>query len=466
MRRRPLTAYVLTLALGVLAIAALRDLARLGDALPWNQLYDFADFYCAGAALNDHADPYRYEPLHRCEHTVNATEAYRRDPARAVPAPLPAYDFPPFMLAARFNFSLVRAIDAVAIVAAIAAAIGGLCLLRIPLDLAALGLAFPGAYLLLAAGQVVPFALLALVFCGVALAHRRDGSAGVLAALTLVEPHLGLPVCVAMLVWSPRSRLSTVATAVVLGAIALATVGFGGALEYVARVLPAQAAAETGYVYQYSLTYLLSALGAPQTAALLLGDVSYVAMLIAGLWLGRHLSGALGRRELLAYMPAACSVIGGTYVHMVDLAVAIPAALVLATRLEGRPKQVAAVALALLAVPWIAVWITKKLFLASVFVVAAILVRLQAGRAVSLATFVSIAGAIYLFELWPPAAFAATTSKTFAASDLVQAAWRDYVVALGRGEPQWLIVKVPTWAALGGILSASCGALRARRPPG
>src|SRR5580704_3140313 len=126
MRRRPLTAYVLTLALGVLAIAALRDLARLGDALPWNQLYDFADFYCAGAALNDHADPYRYEPLHRCEHTVNATEAYRRDPARAVPAPLPAYDFPPFMLAARFNFSLVRAIDAVAIVAAIAAAIAGL----------------------------------------------------------------------------------------------------------------------------------------------------------------------------------------------------------------------------------------------------------------------------------------------------------------------------------------------------
>jgi hypothetical protein len=464
MRRRPVSAYVLIVALGILAIAALRDLARLGETLPWNRLYDFADFYCAGAALDGRADPYRYEPLHRCEHAVNSSEAYRRDPARAVPAPLPAYDFPPFMLAARFKFSTVRAIDAVAIVGTIAWATWALYLLGVPLDLAVLALAFPGAYLLLAAGQVVPFALLALVLCGLSLARRRDRAAGVLAAFTLIEPHLGLPVCAAMLVWSPRSRVGTIATAAALGAIAVATVGLGGTLEYLVRVIPAQAAAETGYVYQYSLTYLLTVLGAPQTAALLLGDLSYVAMLIVGLVCGRRLSAALGRPELLAFIPAACSVIGGTYVHMVDVAVAIPAALILAISLQGRPKQVAAVALALLAVPWIAVWITKKLFLATLFVVAAILLRLHAGRAVSVATFVSIAAAIYLVELWPPAAFAVTTSKSFTPSDLAQAAWREYVNALGQGGPLWLIVKVPTWTALAGILIASYGSLRARRP--
>jgi len=43
---------VLIVALALLAIAALRDFVRLGDALPWRQLYDFADFYCAGAALD------------------------------------------------------------------------------------------------------------------------------------------------------------------------------------------------------------------------------------------------------------------------------------------------------------------------------------------------------------------------------------------------------------------------------
>ena len=71
---------VLLVALALLAIAALRDLARLGDALPWRQLYDFADFYCAGATLDRGEDPYRYEPLHRCEHSVNETAAYRADP--------------------------------------------------------------------------------------------------------------------------------------------------------------------------------------------------------------------------------------------------------------------------------------------------------------------------------------------------------------------------------------------------
>ena len=81
MRGRRLGAFLLLVALGLLAIAALRDFARLGDALPWNELYDFADFYCAGSAIDRGADPYRYEPLHRCEHAVNGSQAFLRDPA-------------------------------------------------------------------------------------------------------------------------------------------------------------------------------------------------------------------------------------------------------------------------------------------------------------------------------------------------------------------------------------------------
>src|SRR5580700_2330334 len=121
MRRRRLGALVLLLALGLLAIAALRDFVRLGDALPWKQLYDFPDFYCAGAALDAGADPYRYEPLHRCEHAVDTGSIYRNDPARVTPAPLPPYDFPPLMLAARLSYGTARQFDAVAIVAAVIA---------------------------------------------------------------------------------------------------------------------------------------------------------------------------------------------------------------------------------------------------------------------------------------------------------------------------------------------------------
>ena len=453
---------LLLVALGLLAIGALRDLARLGDALPWNQLYDFQDFYCAGEALDHGADPYRYEPLHRCEHRINQTEAYRRDPRRVVPAPLPPYDFPLFMLAARLDVPAARAIDTFAIVAAIVASIWGLTLVDIPIDVAALALVLPAGYLLLSAGQVVPFALTALVFCGVALARRRYAAAGILAALTLIEPHLGLPVCVALLLWVNQSRLYVIACGLLLAVVAVLTVGFSGVAEYIGGVLPAQAAAETGYVYQYSLTYLLHSFGSPAPVALILGELSYIASLALGVWLGQRLSAVLGRRELLAYLPAACSIVGGPYVHMVDLPFAIPAALVLATHLRGNLKNIAVPSLCLLAVPWIAVWITKKLFLASLFVVAALLLRLQADAFVSVGTFASIAAVIYLVELVPPAGLAARITQSFSPSDLAEQAWRAYVARLPRTEFTWFIIKLPTWAALIGILAASVGALRGR----
>ncbi len=445
---------IVLVALALLAVAALRDVARLGDALPWRQLYDFADFYCAGAALDAGADPYRYEPLHRCEHAVDSGAIYRNDPARVTPAPLPPYDFPPFMLAARLTFATARQLDAVAIATAAVAAIVALGTL-VPLDVAALALLLPAGYVLLNAGQVVPFALVALAFCGVALARRRAAVAGVLGALVMIEPHLGLPVCIALLLWVPRSRVALVATAAVLLAAGAWSAGVAATLEYVLRVVPAQAAAEVAHPYQYSLTFLLHTIGVPAGAALVLGDASYAAMLVVGVWLGRRLRDRLARPELIVFVPAACSVTGGPYVHMVDLPFAIPATLVLAYALRGNARQVAVVALCLLAVPWILVWITKKLFLASLFVVAALLLRLRPSAAASLATLGGVAAAIYLLELAPPAPLTATTPDTFRPSDLAGAAWIAYVNALPRASLTWLAVKVPTWAALIATIGAA-----------
>ncbi len=445
---------IVLVALALLAAAALRDVARLGDALPWRQLYDFADFYCAGAALDAGADPYRYEPLHRCEHAVDAGTIYRNDPARVTPAPLPPYDFPPFMLAARLNYATARRLDAVAIAAAVVAAIVALGAL-VPLEVAALALLLPAGYVLLNAGQVVPFALVALAFCGLALARGRGSVAGILGALVMIEPHLGLPVCIALLLWVPCSRAPLVATAAVLLAAGTSTVGVAATFEYVFRVLPAQAAAEVAHPYQYSLTYLLHTLGIPASGALALGEASYAAMLIVGVWLGRRLRDSLERPELIVFIPAACSVIGGPYVHMVDLPFAIPAALVLACTLRGNARQAVALALCLLAVPWILVWITKKLFLATLFVVAALLLRLRTSTPVSVVTFGGVAVAIYLLELAPPAPLTATTPDTFRSSDLAGAAWIAYVDALPRASLTWLAVKVPTWAALIATIGAA-----------
>jgi hypothetical protein len=455
---------VLFVALALLAAAALRDVARLGDASPWRQLYDFADFYCAGAALDRGADPYRYEPLHRCEHAVSTNPVFRADPLRVVPAPLPPYDFPPFMLAARLSFTQARALDAVAIVAAILLAVWALTLVAVPFDVAALALVLPAGYVLLNAGQVVPFALLALIFCGVALARGRHGLAGMLAALTAIEPHLGLPVGLAVMLYVPRARVGLLTTAAALVGIGVLLVGAPGFVEFLTRVLPAQAASEAGYVYQYSLTYVLATFGVPAAVALFSGELSYVLMLALGITLGGRLARSIARPELLAYIPAACSVVAGPYVHMVDLAFAIPAALILTVSLRGNARVLAIVALCLLTVPWIQVWIIKKLFLAALVVVGALLLRLRAPALSGAGVFVGIAAAIYLLELTPPPPLTATTFGDFSPSDLAQRAWTAYVEQLNAGSVFWVVVKVPTWLGLGTLLAAWVAALRAAPP--
>jgi hypothetical protein len=147
---------------------------------------------------------------------------------------------------------------------------------------------------------------------------------------------------------------------------------------------------------------------------------------------------------------------------MVDLAFAIPAALVLATGAPGHSRNVAAVALALLAVPWIPVWITKKLFLATLFVVALLLLRLRLKASLAIATLVAIAVTIYLFELAPPAPLTAT-SALFSPGALAQEAWQEYVTRLGAATPLWIAIKVPTWIALGALVAAAIGTPRVGR---
>jgi glutathione S-transferase len=89
------------------------------------------------------------------------------------------------------------------------------------------------------------------------------------------------------------------------------------------------------------------------------------------------------------------------------------------------------------------------------------LVRLRASAGVGLVTLAAIAVAIYLLELFPPAAFGATTPLV-AANALAQTAWAGYVAQLAVS-PVWFAVKIPTWIALAGIVAAALAALRGGR---
>ena len=68
----------------------------------------------------------------------------------------------------------------------------------------------------------------------------------------------------------------------------------------------------------------------------------------------------------------------------------------------GRMRIAAAFTLCVLSIPWILVWGSKQLFLASLFVCAVILLRLRLDSRIAFGSLCVIAAAIYAFELHPP----------------------------------------------------------------
>jgi len=424
----------------LLGLAALRDFARLGDALPWHAMGDFPDFFCAGDALDAGASPYTYEPLHACEHRVNAGTTFRgrvfaANPSLAVPAPQPAYDFLPFMALARLPFPLARVVDATAILVAVV--------------LCAAALLLSTAYAGLNTGQIVPFSLAALASCGLALSRGRDSLAGVLAVATAIEPTVGLPVALATLLFVPRARVTLAISAVAFASAALLLLGADGFVAYFAGVLPAHAASELSFPFQYSLTYLATYAGFGSAVARAAGTLSYVLLLAVGLWLAPRMQRALARPELLVFIPALCAVIGGPFLHQEELSFALPALLVLAVATRGAARAVLAAALCALSIPWIAVWGMKQLFLASLFVCAVILATLRIERWAAVGIFCATAVTIYAFELHPPhLPTPVAISRQYSPGEFAEVAWRDYTAARASDDPLWVLIKLPAWAAL------------------
>ncbi|HEY2554384.1 MAG TPA: glycosyltransferase 87 family protein [Candidatus Cybelea sp.] len=468
MKRASARSVALGLLLLVLGVFAVRDFARLGEALPWRAMDDFPDFYCAGWVLDRGANPYTYEPLRTCEHRVNAGASFRgrlfaANPSLAIPAPQPPYDFPPYMLLARLPFTAARAVQAVAIVAAVAGAALALTALGIPFGVAAATLLLSTLYASLRTGQIVPFALLALVACGLALARRRDAWGGLFAALTAIEPTLGLPVAVATLALVPRARPTLLGALVLLAGVAVAVSGPHGTIAYLTRIIPAHASSETHFPFQYSFTYAAAWLGASDDVARIAGALSYLGLLGAGLWLGSATANRLKRRELLVFLPALCAVAGGSFVHQEELCLALPALAILSIQTRGWPRTISIAALCVVAVPWLAVWGTKQLLAASLFVCALTLWRMRVEMRTAVPIFVAIGAVLYGFELHPPQlpVPSGASLPIIAPGDLVQQAWQAYTAARSTPDLAWFAIKVPVWAAL---LAAIVAAAAASQP--
>jgi len=312
---------------------------------------DFSAFYCSGAAAAAYKNPYLVEPLRSCENRVQPSSTHDR---RVVtPSTLPGYDILLFADLAQLPYAFAKIVWYVVLLASIGLA--AFCLTRLT--------GFPAAFVLLVlvpvdgilclpAGQLTPIVVAALSLAAYLVEQRRYVPAAFAAAATLIEPRIGAPVCLAMFWFLPNCRLAFAGLAVFFVGGALTVGGPAQNLAYITTYLPEQTRSELVAADQFSLSAVLHLFKLPDGTALRIGSLSYLAMVVAGIWLGRYAARAFSAESFIVVLPAAGVLFGGTYVHDGQFAAALPAALLLCTK--ERRRVAAWIVLGLLLVPWYA----------------------------------------------------------------------------------------------------------------
>jgi hypothetical protein len=341
-RRTPAALAVLA---ALLLVAAIVPATR-----PAGLLRDFDAFYCAGQAVEAGADPYRAEPLGACERSAKPAPLLMGSANLAMPAPLPPYALAPFVALARLPYvfaavtwTLLLALSVAVTVAALRALTG------LPVAVLAFGFLLGDGYASLALGQIAPLAIGAIAVAAWLLATGRDELAACAAGIAMLEPHVGLPVCASLFAWRARTRWPLAGIAVALGCLSVAVAGTATLFEYIRDVVPAHALSEIANEKQFSLTYALARSHVPDAIALHAGEVWYAISAAVSIWAAGRIARSGGNAHL-ATIPAAFAVFGGPFVHISQIAAALPAAFLLYARAPERRLGIAIVALA---IPWI-----------------------------------------------------------------------------------------------------------------
>ncbi len=437
---------------------------------------DFGAFYCAAAVARDLGDPYALEPLKTCETARVYGPGGKSFASQGIdPAPLPAYDFALFV---PFTYLPYRVAAVLWTGLLVAATLGGAVLLArlasVPFWLVLAAFAYTNGIASFAYGQVEPLIMLALVGAAALLRAGRSWGAALALSATWLEPHVGLTAVLALFVWQPAARVTILLAGAGIAMLALALYGPAINLEYLGAVLPAHAFAEITLNFQYSLTSLLYTLGMPGTIALRIASLQYAAFVV----LGVALAGPLARRlgvPALVFFPAACAVTGGPYMHIQQIAGALPLGLYLAGRVAPVARW-AWLGTLLVALPWPAYGASVPLLISDALLVGgALFAAIPAQGPGFRAAAAAAAFALYLASAPAIGRLPATDMRVLDPPASVAEAGLDrrlasaeYAVetrtpgAFEESTPRQLAARVPTWVGLLVLLAAACAALRLR----
>lgn len=433
----------------VLAIACL--LACVLAVLATN--FDFRAFYCSGSIAQRHGNPYMQEPLHTCERALPGDPFKPYSKTTALPVPLPGYAIAAFIPFSKLPYaSAARLWTAVLLVSIIVAVACTVSLTGLP------AAAVAAAFLLslcagsLGLGEIVPVCVAALCVCALMVQRQRWLAASLAAAVCTIEPHIGLPIVVSLAIWVRATRLPLVAIGAVLAVISLLTLGPAANLEYFSTVLPAHALSEIASDAQLSLSVILSGLGVGPHTASTLGLACYIAAVVFGIAAGGVLARTFASNAFVILTPAATSLIGGAFIHVTQMAAAIPLTLLLTARSSSQRLLFIVVAAAL-AVPW-------RIVGSPPLVIAAVIVvfylgwelsdrRIRVGAALG-AGALALLLAINLGMSSPPMhARAGHPYSALIDGRYAQASWARYNEQyLSTGTAERWVRRIPTWLAL------------------
>jgi hypothetical protein len=406
---------------------------------------DFVPFYCAGQGVAGGADPYREMPLNACEHAITSGGLYAT--RTTVPAPLPPYAFVPYALLSRLPFDPAYLVFTSLSVAALA------------LGCRLLGRLTGGTFTLIVAavastaldnvrkGQPVPIMFLAIVAAGWALTDGRDWLGALLAAGTMIEPHIGIALCAALFLWRPKTRLVLLGSGAAFMALSLAVVPLHVAVSYVTDVLPLHAASEAAWVTQLSLVSPLVLFGVPVRTALEVAMIQYLVCACAGVYVAGRVAKNAGAAEGLAFVPPLFAMLGGTYLHGNLLLLAIPGALFMVHRTGSAAVFIA---LAAIAISWLSVSEPVQFVVAVIASVTIVFAyRPELLRAVSAAVVVGMVGIVHGSVEGAPRR--ASAAMRVVPTAYAERSWAEFVHDVNpppQAQVVALMMKLPTWAGL------------------
>jgi hypothetical protein len=271
----------------------------------------------------------------------------------------------------------------------------------------------------LPSGALAPLPIALLCVSAVAFIRGRYTVAAILLGVSFIEPHMAVAPFLAAFVLVPRMRVRLALVAAAIFVISLAAGGLRLNLEYLLSVLPAHAASELGTAGQYGLSSMLHAAGLPDHASLVIGSLQYALFVLVGLWFAYVLRRDMP--EALVLAPMAFAVTGGTFVHLTQIAGAVPFALAVASRTRS---PLAWAAVTLVTIPWQSTFENGTVPLAGLVLLAIVAYRrvhwiLPLAFAVGL-----VAGVWFLRGSVPPPAAIAPIPQ-LAPTALPEIAWRE-----------------------------------------